>query len=528
MNQAINTTALSTTAYQPAKILLIEDNYETVRLMSAMLQRGGFQIFTTESGEEGVAMAAEVMPDLILCDVMMPGMDGREVLRVLRGQSDTAMIPFIFLTAMVRHEDMRTGMELGADDYLTKPIQANALLNAVNSRLARHQQLQTNRLEVFTQRLVFAQESQREQMAYRLENDVNQSLRSLEFILNLMDAPRQEDVALFGGARELLAGLIDKVEVLSQEMHPTMLGRLGLVPALRWLTEQYDVVITFETDEIEYVFAEPLKVCLFRLVQESLNNIVRHAQAEQVKVSLKYAPPFVELRVEDDGVGFDLEQALQSARSMGLQQMYSLVAWQKGELHITSAVGEGTAVYALLPQAEMTIAMADQSVSRRFLRRLASRAQSPTAVSASTSSVKIVLAMEQALQRQGLLRLLQANSQFQVLGEVSDLDQAVPVIEQYKPQLVIINPIAAGKNAREVLHTITQACPNTAVLVISSATHNEYVIAALESGAHGYIPNNATITDMNTAIMRVSQKQHYLSPDLNLDLARWQDSKRAS
>lgn len=306
-----------------------------------------------------------------------------------------------------------------------------------------------------------------------------------------------------------------------------MLGRLGLVPALRWLTEQYDVTITFETDEIEYAFEESLKVCLFRLVQESLNNVVRHAQAEQVKVSLKYAPPFVELRVEDDGVGFDLEQMLQSARSMGLQQMYSLVAWQKGELHITSAMGEGTAVYALLPQSE-TNAIADQSVSRRFLRRLVSRAQNNTAVTASAGSVTIVLAMEQALQRQGLLRLLQANSQFKVLGEVQELDHAVPVIEKHKPQLVIINPIAAGKNAREVLQTITQACPNTAVLVISSATHDEYVIAALESGAHGYIPNNATITDMNTAIMRVSQKQHYLSPDLKLDLARWQDSKRVS
>lgn len=527
MNLVTNTPTPASPAYQPAKILLIEDNYDTLRLMSAMLQRGGFQIFTAESGEQGIAMAGQVMPDLILCDIMMPGIDGREVLRILRGQSDTATIPFIFLTAMARHEDMRQGMEIGADDYLTKPIQAGALLSAVNSRLTRHQQLQTSRLEMFTRRLVLAQESQKEQMANRLENDVNQSLRSLQFILNLMSAPSQEDADLFGGARELLGGLIDKVEGLSQEMHPTILGRLGLVPALRWLTEQYDVPIAFETDETEYVFAEPLKVCLFRLVQESLNNVVRHAQATQVKVRLNYVPPFVELRVEDDGVGFDLEQTLQSARSMGLQQMYSLVAWQKGELHITSAAGEGTAVYALLPQSEAN-AIVDQSVSRRFLRRLANRAQNNTAVSATAGSVKIVLAMEQALQRQGLRRLLQANSQFQVLGEVQELDQAVPVIEKHKPQLVIINPIAAGKNAREVLQTITQACPDTAVLVISSATHDEYVIAALESGAHGYIPNNATITDMNTAIMRVSQKQHYLSPDLKLDLARWQDSQKKS
>src|ERR1051325_7283017 len=139
------------------KILLIEDDIDTSGLISTMLQKGGYTAVIANSGKDGIEMARQELPDLILCDIMMPEMDGLSVLRALRNQSDTATIPFIFLTARARTEDVREGMELGADDYLTKPIPVNALLNAVTTRLKRHQQLQAGRLARFAQRLVFSQ-----------------------------------------------------------------------------------------------------------------------------------------------------------------------------------------------------------------------------------------------------------------------------------------------------------------------------------------------------------------------------------
>jgi DNA-binding response OmpR family regulator len=503
------------------KVLLIEDDMDTSGLISTMLQKDGYTTIIANSGKRGIELAHQELPDLILCDVMMPEVDGLSVLRTLRSQSDTAIIPFIFLTARARTQDVREGMELGADDYLTKPIQLNALLSAISTRLQRHQQLQAGRLASFTQRLVLSQEYQRQQISSTLDNEVIQSLRSLQFIFNMLDAPASPDVSLYNGAKDLLGTLIQQVEDLVQEMHPSMLQRLGLVPTIRWLAEQHNLKIEIETENMDFGFDSQVAMCVFRLVQESLNNIEHHAQTDRAKITLKYTAPYLEVRVEDDGVGFDLEQVLQSSKSMGLQHMYGLVVWLNGELHITSSQDEGTVVYALLPQASVDPIMR-QSVSGDFLRRLADRSQQGEKPSKPSSSVKILLAMEQPLQLQGMLKLLMGNTQFQVVGQVQDFDQVVPALEKQNPQLLIINPIAEGKTQKEILQTITRAHAQTPVLVISTASHDEYILDAFESGAMGYIPNTATLTDLHTAIVRVAKKEYYLSPSLVFDLPRWQ------
>ena len=507
-----------------SKILLIDDDLDTSSLISTMLQRAGFSVVVVDSGVSGIAMAHQEHPDLILCDIMMPEMDGLSVLRTLRSQSDTALIPFVFLTARARAEDMRTGMELGADDYLTKPFQMNDLLNAVQTRLHRHQQLQAGRLVNFSQRLVLSQEHQRKQLSSMLDNEVSQSLRSLQFILSMLDVPASEDVTLYNDARELLDNSIKKIDTLIQEMHPTILERLGLVPAVRWLAEQYQLKIELETANMEFAFDSQTSMCVFRLVQESLNNIVSHAGIDRVKISLKYIAPYLELLVEDDGVGFDLEQVLQSNKSMGLQHMYGLVVWLNGELHITSSQDAGTVVHALFPQSSVN-PIVRSSVSGDFLRRLTDRHQHADKSIKSSSSVNILLAMQQPLQLQGMRKLLMSNSQFQVLDDIQDFQQIIPALEKYHPQLLIINPLAEGKSQKDVLLPIVQANMGTPILVISPATHDEYVLDAFESGVTGYIPNTATLTDLHTAIVQVSKKQYYLSPSLKFDLADWQQLK---
>jgi DNA-binding NarL/FixJ family response regulator len=503
------------------KILIIDDDANTTRLLSIMLEQGGYHAVIANSGNEGVALAQQELPDLVLCDVMMPDANGYDVLRALQNHSSTATIPFIFLTARARQEDVREGMELGADDYLTKPVRANMLLSAISTRLKRHQALQADRLAVFSQRLVLSQEHHRQQMAYVLDSEVNRLLRSLQFIFDLLDTPT--DVSLYNEAKAQLGNLIQRVDGLTQELHPTMLGRLGLVPAIRWLIGQYELAIELELENLDYKFDAQVEVCVFRLVQESLNNIALHAQTDQAKVILKYMAPYLEVTVEDKGVGFDLEQILQSSQSMGLQYMYGLVAWLNGELHIASQLNEGTSIYALLPQTTADPAVR-QSASKKFL-RLAGRSQQPE--KSTTGTVKIVLAMEQSLQLQGMKKLLGANMQFRVVGEIQNLTEALPVIEKQNPQLLIIDPITENKNQTEILQTITKASPKTAVLVISTATHDEYVRAAFESGVLGYIPNTATITDLHTAIMRVAQKKYYVSPTLTFDLVRWQEAQTA-
>jgi DNA-binding NarL/FixJ family response regulator len=122
------------------RILIIEDEPEMRRNLATILRLEKYQPLTAEHGRAGVELALKENPDLILCDVMMPELDGYGVLQALRGNTATEATPFIFLTAKGEKPDIRAGMNLGADDYLTKPVAKADLLNAVASRLKRAEQ----------------------------------------------------------------------------------------------------------------------------------------------------------------------------------------------------------------------------------------------------------------------------------------------------------------------------------------------------------------------------------------------------
>jgi DNA-binding NarL/FixJ family response regulator len=122
------------------KILVIEDEPEMRRNLLTILRLEKFQVLAAENGRIGVELAKRERPDLILCDVMMPELNGHAVLEALRADATTVTIPFIFLTAKGEKTDVRNGMNLGADDYLAKPVAKGDLLNAIKSRLERQNQ----------------------------------------------------------------------------------------------------------------------------------------------------------------------------------------------------------------------------------------------------------------------------------------------------------------------------------------------------------------------------------------------------
>jgi DNA-binding NarL/FixJ family response regulator len=124
------------------KILIIEDERHTRENLRTILEMEGYQPITAADGQAGVASALKEAPDLVLCDVTMPKLDGFGVLAALRKEPLTASVPFVFLTAKGERPDVRAGMNLGADDYLTKPASAEEVLAAVESRLIRHRTLQ--------------------------------------------------------------------------------------------------------------------------------------------------------------------------------------------------------------------------------------------------------------------------------------------------------------------------------------------------------------------------------------------------
>ena len=124
-------------------ILIIEDNDDIRESTAEILELADYNVITAENGKKGVDLAQKHFPDLILCDIMMPVLDGYGVLYLLNKNPRTAAIPFIFLTAKAERVDMRKGMEMGADDYLTKPFDDMELLNAIESRLHKKDQQQS-------------------------------------------------------------------------------------------------------------------------------------------------------------------------------------------------------------------------------------------------------------------------------------------------------------------------------------------------------------------------------------------------
>ena len=120
------------------KILIVEDNNDVRENLSELLTLSGYDTIVATNGKEGVEAAQSQLPDLILCDIMMPEMDGYTVLRILSKSEPTASIPFLFLSAKTELTDVRRGMTLGADDYITKPFDDVALLDTIEFRLKKH------------------------------------------------------------------------------------------------------------------------------------------------------------------------------------------------------------------------------------------------------------------------------------------------------------------------------------------------------------------------------------------------------
>ncbi len=123
------------------KILVIEDHADVRENLCEILSLSGYQTLSAEDGKKGVEKAIAERPDLILCDVMMPELDGFGVLHILSRNVATADIPFIFLTALAEKSDFRKGMSLGADDYIVKPFDDTVLLQTIEARLKKHERL---------------------------------------------------------------------------------------------------------------------------------------------------------------------------------------------------------------------------------------------------------------------------------------------------------------------------------------------------------------------------------------------------
>jgi signal transduction histidine kinase len=218
-----------------------------------------------------------------------------------------------------------------------------------NARLITRLREANENLQVLSRRLVRAQEDERRRIARELHDEIGQTLTGLNLALE-MDG--REDERLTGERRQMIQqmvnGLTQRVRELSLDLRPAMLDDLGLLPALRWLfrrySEQTGIEVQFSQHGFERRFEPELETAVFRIVQEALTNIARHAQVKQASVDLWANHRSMTVQIEDRGAGFDLEAQQANVTSAGLLGMRERASLLDGELIIDSQPGAGTAI----------------------------------------------------------------------------------------------------------------------------------------------------------------------------------------
>lgn len=354
----------------PAKILAIDDQEDNLALLQAALEANDFAFYAASSGPAGLALTAQIQPDLILLDLAMPGMDGFEVLEQLRASPATRLLPVIILTANYRESgQMERGFELGATEYLTKPVKMDELL--VRLRTA----LRLARAERELERL-------RRDFASMLVHDMRAPLDGVRLALGALqrqepaDSPRRELFALALGSLADVGSLVEDLlevnrlddEGFTARLEPVDVAALAeaSVQALQTIAQARGLGLRVErTDAAAIALADP------RLARRTLDNLVANAlkftDEGEVVVRVSVLGGAAELSVRDTGPGiapdvlphvfdryFHLERRRtnrQGGLGLGLAFCRRATEAMGGSLAVASEEGRGSEFRVTLPLA---------------------------------------------------------------------------------------------------------------------------------------------------------------------------------
>lgn len=349
-------------------ILIVDDDSVTREGLQAVLENNDYQIETATNGLEAIQKAQTLSPDLILLDVMMPEMDGYEVCHTIRGIPEIAEIPIILLTALDSQESFLQGLEMGADDFLTKPFNRHELRARVKTitRLNRYRRLVTERARIreLTSQIINLQEEERHRIAQELHDEIGQSLATLSIGLKLLhDEPGCESLSpRIDDLSQLTQTVMSQLRLISHDLRPPALDTLGLEPTLAGYCKDFSrrtqLPTLFFKEGVIPQLSEIANISLYRILQEALTNILKHAHASQVWIKLKGEAGGVRLTILDDGTGFpqavtgpdtNVFKLTAGNNGIGLIGMQERLSRLNGTLEIDTHPGQGTQVSAWIP-----------------------------------------------------------------------------------------------------------------------------------------------------------------------------------
>jgi DNA-binding response OmpR family regulator len=354
------------------KILIIEDELLVLESITEILQLDGYECLEAINGEEGIQIANDDAPDLIICDIQMPGLSGHEVLQNLRANPRTSTIPFIFLSALNNKDALREGMILGADDYLTKPFQPEDLINSVKTRLEKHSAL-TKRMDVLRDSIALA-------LPHELQTPLVTIMGYAEMLAEKFKVNHDEEALEFAQAiqkaglrlNRLIKNFIfyEKLELLS-----TNAQSMALIKGVSEITfdmvnetsckvaKRYNREDDLDTSIKKSVISIPITYFSI-LVEELLDNAFKFSD-KGTKVSLagNSKDEYYQITITDKGKGMTEEQLAniraylqferdkyeQQGMGLGLTISMKIAEVFGGNIKINSKYGDHTEVIISLP-----------------------------------------------------------------------------------------------------------------------------------------------------------------------------------
>lgn len=353
-------------------VLIAEDNRELLYFLERQLA-GKYRVQCAENGEEAWRILQESAPDLLITDLMMPGMSGAALIEKTRARTDGPRIPVMVVTARAGSEARTEMLDAGADDYLVKPFSEEELLARVRNLLEAYQQerelsrlnqsleeqvaAQTHELREMAGVLTDVQEAERARIAHDIHDEMGQLLSALRMELHVLEQATQKPEHLEQIRR--IEHLIQKVQHSSRDvifrLRPKALDEIGLGPALTSLVDQlarYQITVDPFAIEIEPGVVPPtVASAVFRVTQEALTNVVRHSGARRVGISCEAEGGCLYLAIRDDGKGFPAyaDADWKSFGGWGLLGIRERVRLTGGQLSLDSIPGRGTSLEVQIP-----------------------------------------------------------------------------------------------------------------------------------------------------------------------------------
>lgn len=321
------------------KILVIEDHENLRKEVCDWFIFEGFEVYQASDGISGTAVAMQKIPDLILCDIMMPGSNGHEVLQALKNNPSTSMIPFIFMTALAERSQVRSGMEGGADDYITKPFTREELLQAVGTRLGKSEELHSRSqaaLQELRMNLITS-------LPHELNTPLNGILGFAQLLKNHPESFSHADLSKIGESVHtsalrlhrlvqnylLFAQLELKKTGLDKEFYLDRTAEV-ISRAARKKAEQMQRPDDLELNLSKAVAFVP-ELEFMKIIEELADNAFKFSKpGQKVRISSGFADNRFILRIEDHGIGIRAEDIhrigafMQFERMMNEQQGFGL------------------------------------------------------------------------------------------------------------------------------------------------------------------------------------------------------------